>query len=93
MLEFLEFRETVGEKHLGIASICVGSEDNTLHLSFKVYQSTKGPGYFISSPSFKINDEFHQAIVFNNVDNRKKIFYFFFRRYFKGIILIKSPEF
>lgn len=73
-IEFVEFVETPGEKHVGIVTV---NFNNMLYLRYKVMPSQKGPGYYCNPPSYKINrygtDEYMQAIVIDSNFAKEKI--------------------
>lgn len=52
-IKFIEFIETHGEKHLGIATISI---ENTIYMRYKVLANQKG-GYFLAPPSYRIKKQ------------------------------------
>lgn len=65
-MEFVEFKPVYGEKHVGIATVRFGDPGEQIYLKFKVMPSQKGAGYYCVGPSFKIGEEYTQAIMLDS---------------------------
>lgn len=62
-VEFLSYKSTPSEKHLGIATIRV---ERKYIFRFKIQQNPKGEGYFSNAPSIKIDEQYYPSFQFDS---------------------------
>lgn len=69
-IKFIEFKKVVGEKYLGIATICL---DGKIYLRYKVNQGKEGKGYFFKEASYKVGEEYLPSFVVDSNYTCQKI--------------------
>lgn len=68
-IKFVDYIETPDEKHLGIVTV---NYKDLMYLRFKVSPGKDGKGYFIKSPSYKVGENYMDAIMVDSrIENEK----------------------